>query len=120
MTSKVYRIEGVETAGNKITARVVLNPDSDIFKGHFPGQPILPGVCSVQMLGEILSGVLGGGVFINEIASCKYLKTVDPLKERNLTVEMDYVRDGGIVKFTAAGSTANGEPYLKIKASASC
>ncbi|MCM1501839.1 MAG: hypothetical protein NC115_04125 [Bacteroidales bacterium] len=120
MASKVYRIESVDTAEGKVTAKVALNPDSDIFKGHFPGQPILPGVCSVQMLGEIMSGVLGVQVFINEVSSCKYLKTVNPVEDPVLNLEISYTRDGNKAVFTAAGSTENGEPYLKIKASAIC
>ncbi|MDE6872352.1 MAG: hypothetical protein K2J62_09590 [Bacteroidales bacterium] len=120
MASKVYRIERVEDKGGKVSADAVLDPGSDIFKGHFPGQPILPGVCSVQMLGEIMSEVIGKEVFINEVSSCKYLKTVDPVQEQELHLDIDYSFSDGKVTAAASGSTAAGEPYLKIKFAAIC
>lgn len=120
MASKVYRIENIEHNGGRVLARIVLDPESDIFKGHFPGQPILPGVCSVQMLGEIMSAVSGKEVFINEVNSCKYLKTVDPLHEQELNIDMEYSYSEGKIAAVASGSTASGMQYMKIKFSAIC
>ena len=34
--------------------RIKLHPEHVIYDAHFPGQPITPGVCLVQMIGEIL------------------------------------------------------------------
>lgn len=117
---KLYRIASIEHAGNRINARIVLDPGAEIFKGHFPGQPVLPGVCSVQMIGDILSGVFGTEIFINEVSSCKYLKIVDPVKEPVLNMEIDYIREADRIAVNASGAIENGEPYLKIKASAIC
>lgn len=36
----------------RITARLYINPDWDIFKGHFPGNPIMPGVLSVECMAQ--------------------------------------------------------------------
>ena len=37
-----------------INAQLQLNPAHRVFEGHFPGQPVVPGVCMVQMIKEIL------------------------------------------------------------------
>lgn len=120
MASKVYRIGYIEHNGGKVHARIILDPESDIFKGHFPAQPILPGVCSVQMLGEVMSEVSGKEVFINEVNSCKYLKIVDPLREQELKLDIEYSCSEGKIEAVASGSTAAGVQYLKIKFSAIC
>lgn len=35
--------------GNSITAQTVLNPELDVFQGHYPGFPVLPGVLQCEM-----------------------------------------------------------------------
>ena len=54
--NSLYTIKRMLREGdsNKLSAMIRLNPSHEIFKGHFPGNPILPGVCVVQILKEIL------------------------------------------------------------------
>ena len=43
--------EVVEESANRLTARKFVAPDLDVFRGHYPGQPVLPGVllCEAAM-----------------------------------------------------------------------
>jgi 3-hydroxyacyl-[acyl-carrier-protein] dehydratase len=38
-------------SANRLTARKFVRPDLDVFRGHYPGQPVLPGVllCEAAM-----------------------------------------------------------------------
>lgn len=47
-------ISGVETLspGASITAYFHADPQMEIFRGHFPGEPILPGVYSVECMAQ--------------------------------------------------------------------
>lgn len=38
--------------GEHITASFFVDPARDIFKGHFPGDPVLPGVYSVECMAQ--------------------------------------------------------------------
>ena len=38
--------------GERITATVFISPDREIFKGHFPSEPVLPGVYSVECMAQ--------------------------------------------------------------------
>lgn len=38
--------------GVRVVAKKYLKPDEDWFRGHFPGQPIQPGVLMVEMLAQ--------------------------------------------------------------------
>ena len=43
----------LQTEGNIVKTDIELNAAHTIFKGHFPDQPILPGVCMLQMVKEV-------------------------------------------------------------------
>lgn len=40
------------TPGEQITATFYVDPSREIFKGHFPGEPVLPGVYSVECMAQ--------------------------------------------------------------------
>ena len=38
--------------GKHITAKKFIDPKSDFFKGHFPGQPVMPGVLTIEAMAQ--------------------------------------------------------------------
>lgn len=44
---------------DSLGATVRLLPESDVYRGHFPGYPITPGVCLVQIALELIAGMAG-------------------------------------------------------------
>ena len=79
-----YTIDSAERSDHVITAVVSFDAGHPIFKGHFPDQPIVPGVCQTQMLGEVLSQVLDRELSLSSAASIKFLNVVDPGKNKQL------------------------------------
>ncbi len=55
--------------------------DHAIFKGHFPGQPVLPGVCMMEMIAEISGEYLQKSFRISGVPLIKFLRMIDPDKE---------------------------------------
>ena len=54
--------EVFEESGSRLVARKFVDPDLDVFRGHYPGQPVLPGVllCEAAMqAGAVLIARLG-------------------------------------------------------------
>jgi 3-hydroxyacyl-[acyl-carrier-protein] dehydratase len=54
--------EVVEESEGRLVARKFIDPDLDVFRGHYPGQPVLPGVllCEAAMqAGAVLVARLG-------------------------------------------------------------
>ena len=49
-----YNCHDIEAHENEYGCRIVFNAAHDIFKGHFPGQPVVPGVCMMEMVKELL------------------------------------------------------------------
>jgi 3-hydroxyacyl-[acyl-carrier-protein] dehydratase len=76
----LYTIKQIlqEDSNNKLSILIQLNPSHEIFKGHFPGNPILPGVCIVQILKEILMNQLENKLILSNVNSIKYLSFINP------------------------------------------
>lgn len=68
--------------------QVAFNANHDIFKGHFPDMPVVPGVCQVQMLKEVLSQIFSKDLYVNTASSIKFLNIIDPLKHPQLTMSI--------------------------------
>lgn len=68
---------------------VKLNPEAAVYKGHFPGQPVAPGVCLVQMVKELANGVLSEQLQLKEAQQIKFLAAADPNKIELLTIILE-------------------------------
>ena len=77
---------------------IILNPDHLIYKAHFPGQPVTPGVCILQMLQELLSIKVGKQLFIKNIKNAKFISMMSPVTDARVSVLFSSVtsEDGGI------------------------
>jgi 3-hydroxyacyl-[acyl-carrier-protein] dehydratase len=55
-----------------------INPAHPIFKGHFPGQPVVPGVCMIQIIQEILEKANKRKLQLARSEYAKFLAVIDP------------------------------------------
>jgi len=44
-----YHIIQLKQSANVLSAEIRLNPDHEVYKGHFPQQAIVPGVIQLQI-----------------------------------------------------------------------
>lgn len=82
---------------------VSLDPGHPIYGGHFPGNPVVPGVCQLRMVTEIISEITGGERKLLEGDNIKFLSMINPLEHPDLTVTCT-VKEGtpGILYVTAS------------------
>ena len=66
-----------------------LNPSHPIFQMHFPGTPITPGTCLVQMLGELLERKVCHKLELKKIVNLKFIRPLSPEESPLLTVIFD-------------------------------
>ena len=57
-----YIDEILELDDEHIVAGYTFNPDHDFYRGHFPGQPITPGVILIETMAQ--AGVVGLGLHL--------------------------------------------------------
>ncbi len=75
-----------ELKGEGLAVSIRLNPNHAIYKAHFPGRPITPGVCQIQIVTEVLSSFLGKEVYLTDIRNVKYMSVISPEEVTELTV----------------------------------
>ncbi|MCB9046470.1 MAG: 3-hydroxyacyl-ACP dehydratase [Chitinophagales bacterium] len=73
-----YRIEYIQREPNSLSCRIVFNDQHDIFKGHFPGQPVVPGVCMMQMVKELLEAQTDQNLWLRNAGQVKFLQLITP------------------------------------------
>ena len=79
--------------------RVRLHADHVIYKAHFPGNPITPGVCLIQMIGELLEQRQAASVQLSKVVNLKFISPISPLDSPVLDVLFSpIVEDGQEVK----------------------
>jgi 3-hydroxyacyl-[acyl-carrier-protein] dehydratase len=63
-------------------------PEHRIYEGHFPGNPVVPGVCSLHMITECAAEVLGYPVVISQAPVVKFLGIVRPSSDKDLEIDL--------------------------------
>ena len=112
MIADFYRILSRTVAPEHALYEVVLPTSCAVYRGHFPKEPVAPGVCSLQMIHELAEDMLGRSLDINYIKQCRYTGLLLPDNERVLQVELCITNsDSTTLKATIS---AEGKTYIKL------
>lgn len=84
--SGLYQIVESQKSQDKSLYVLRFNPEHPIFAGHFPGQPVVPGACLVQIAEDLLSDMLGHAVRFNSVTNLKFRQAITPDKEVLMTI----------------------------------
>ena len=64
-----------------------------IFKGHFPGNPVTPGVCMMQIIKELSQEILGSSLILKSSSNVKFMALINPEINPKLKLELDFTGD---------------------------
>lgn len=92
LNDNLYKI--ISSDANKRSFRLELIPDCTIYKAHFPGKPITPGVCIIQMASELLSLLMKREMALTTVSNAKFLSIINPLETKNITFTFRKISDG--------------------------
>lgn len=99
LKNQLYRIEQLQTTDEATNFTVSLIGSCFIYKAHFPGNPITPGVCIVQTARELLQELVGRGLEITEARDVKFLNILSPTDRSRVTFTLtDVAEADGHVK----------------------
>lgn len=94
-----YTLQSYEqTENGSFTAHISLNKDHDIFKGHFPGNPVTPGVCMMQIVKELSEEFTGLNLFLKSASNVKFMAIINPFETPDLTLQLDITENEDDVK----------------------
>lgn len=85
-----YKVDKIDSINEgKYLASITLNKDHAIFKGHFPGNPVTPGVCMMQIIKEITESVLNVSLTMVSTTNVKFMAIINPEVNAELTLDLD-------------------------------
>ncbi|PWJ58568.1 3-hydroxyacyl-[acyl-carrier-protein] dehydratase [Dyadobacter jejuensis] len=115
LLNHLYSIENLAGTDTSLTASIRLNADHAVYLGHFPGNPITPGVVQMDFVKEALQQQLGRKLRMKSMKTCKFLQIVNPTETPVLNLEINF-NDGEFLEVSAAG--VYGETvYFKMQSS---
>ena len=65
---------------------VELNAEHVIYKAHFPGKPVTPGVCIIAMVTEVLEHIMGKRLQLEMVKNLKFVGIISPLELNNVDI----------------------------------
>ncbi|EAR52171.1 beta-hydroxyacyl-(acyl-carrier-protein) dehydratase FabZ [Oceanicola granulosus HTCC2516] len=114
LVDRVVQIDGIKTARG--IKNVSMNEPH--FQGHFPGNPVMPGVTIVEAMAQTAAVMVGTSLGLTEgnlrvyfmgIDGCKFRRKVVPGDQLLLDLETTRGRPGGKVWKFAGRATVDGE-----------
>lgn len=74
-----------------MTSQVSIPADSPWFKGHFPGDPLLPGIAQLHFVLEAIRAALGEEVCLTGLKRVRFKRIIRP--EESIDIAADPVQD---------------------------
>lgn len=91
LKDQMFYILGQQEGQEKIF-HIRMNPDHFIYRAHFPGNPITPGVCIVQVVTELLETLLEERLSLCEVKSLKFVDILSPLQNPEVEACFDLIQ----------------------------
>ncbi len=111
----LFKITSSEHRENVIHVNLEVNKDSEIFEGHFPGHPVLPGACMLQILKEVLEGELNIRFRLKRADHIKFLSLIVPENNSIIQLNLSYSSEDNKDVYVTASLTAQKQICFKFR-----
>ena len=110
-----YTILQKDATTGVLKAKIAINAKHRILEGHFPGLPVVPGVCMLQIVRELMEVNISKELSITTADNMKFLSVINPLENSEVDVSITYAEEGG--KYTINATLFAGTiTFFKLKA----
>ena len=109
-----YSIIDKSISGQEWLVNVQLNPTHPVYEGHFPGNPVAPGVMLVNMIKDVIETEKNTTLVLKNARNIKFLNMVTPEGSPQLALHFDISGDDEIN--CKVDAQYKGESYFKISA----
>ena len=115
LLNSFFEIVESSASADKLISVIRINAGHEIFKGHFPGNPVTPGVVQIQMVKEILANHYQKDLKLKTMSRCKLLRILNPGETPLLHITMDISFENDLMKVHASGHEKE-NVYFKLNA----
>ena len=98
---QLFKIEQISNDGCHYTFNAKVELLHEIFKGHFPQNPVVPGVCTMAMIKDCCAIALSRNVKYDYIKDVKFLLAIVPSVHRELLVDIELNSIGDKINLSA-------------------
>ena len=120
LADNFYHIISYIQEENRLKATLRLNKESPVFEGHFPGNPIVPGVCSIQIITELTEKATSEKLMLSSADNLKFLGVINPDETPEIDIELAFkVTEKGKIDVTATIEKEDAI-FLKFKGRFAC
>ena len=111
---KIIELDGSDK--ENIKAIIDLNKDHEVYEGHFPGNPVVPGVCLTQLIKEIMESVENTELILVYADNIKFLAIVNPEINNRLQIylKVKYYTEQCLIKVNSV-THFNDQVFYKFK-----
>src|ERR1700744_6534929 len=96
-----FSINQIDHKDGAVLAALAIDPGSDIFKGHFPGHPVVPGACMLQIVKEVLENVVKHPLRLRKADQVKFMVMIDPTATQAVQLDIAYKTEDDIITLNA-------------------
>jgi len=99
-----------------IKAIIDLNKDHEVYEGHFPGNPVVPGVCLTQFIKEVMESVEDKELSLVYANNIKFMAVVNPEINNRLQIDLKvkYDTEQNLIKVDSV-THFNDQVFYKFK-----
>lgn len=93
LTDGFFHIKTTNDTEGGFEVVLCTNPEHSIYKAHFPGSPITPGVCVIQAASELLENKLGRKLYLKNVKNVKFLMVIIPEEDKKIKYSFSNIVD---------------------------
>ena len=109
---KIYDVLAIQESSFDI----LMKDEHPVYQGHFPGQPITPGVMTLQMIRDCVILLLDKQLHYTGIKNCRFVAMVRPGDKLRLNLQTEVAGDSVVVKAVLAGADSEEDIRLQVDA----
>ncbi len=95
LLNSLYTLHSPLKEEERFEATIYFSPQHTIFEGHFPGNPVVPGVCMIQIVKETMEALQNEKLLLHKGHQLKFLRLIVPEAEQPIVLLMDWKADQG-------------------------
>ncbi|MCI6619747.1 MAG: beta-hydroxyacyl-ACP dehydratase [Prevotella sp.] len=97
-----------------LTFEIAFNENHPIYRAHFPGKPITPGVCIMKLIEELVEISVKREIRLSVAKNVKFLRPIAPSASAYMTICFDLLLEKDALVQARGTITAEGQTCTKF------